>query len=183
MGIEWKAKLPPAWLPRGLLVWLLVLALGSCGSTADEAGGGAMADEPELIDFDTLSPPDSPNNWLIAPLDFTTAHPDETAPIFDVPAERLARAWMRFVQQQPRTTVVAVSKDGLQIEAEQRSAVFGFIDRISARFVPLDPDRSTLIAYSRSEVGYWDLGVNRRRLQHWLLALTATMATAGEAAE
>jgi uncharacterized protein (DUF1499 family) len=180
MGIEWKAKPPPTWLLRGLLVWLMVLALGSCGAATDEARGDAMATEPQLIDFDTLSPPDSPNNWLIAPSDFTAAHPDETAPIFDVPAERLARTWMGVLQQQPRTTVVAVSKDGLQIEAEQRSAVFGFVDRISARFVPLDPDRSTVIAYSRSEVGYWDLGVNRSRLREWLAMLPAKLAAVGK---
>jgi uncharacterized protein (DUF1499 family) len=183
MGVEWKAKSPPAWLLRGLLIWLLLSAVGSCAAATDEARGDVVAIESQLIDFDTLSPPDSPNNWLVAPLDFAPAPPDETAPIFTVPAERLARTWMRVVRQQPRTTVVAVSKDGLQIEAEQRSAVFGFADRISVRFVPLDPDRSTLIAYSRSEVGYWDLGVNRRRLQDWLSALKAKMAAAGATAK
>jgi uncharacterized protein (DUF1499 family) len=68
----------------------------------------------------------------------------------------------------------------LQIEAEQRSAVFGFVDRISARFVPLGADRSTLIAYSRSEVGYWDLGVNRSRLRDWLAMLPAKLAAEGK---
>jgi uncharacterized protein (DUF1499 family) len=69
--------------------------------------------------------------------------------------------------------------DGLQVEAQQRSAVFGFIDRISARFLPVAPERSTLIAYSRSLVGYWDLGVNRNRLQRWLTDLKKDVA-AGE---
>ena len=181
MGIEWKAKIPPIAFLHGTLVWFLVSVVGSCGSAADEARNGAMAAEPELTDFATLSPPDSPNNWLIAPLDFAPAHPDQTAPVVDVPAERLAQRWMRVVQQQPRTTILAVSKDGLQIEAEQRSAVFGFVDRISVRFVPLPPDRSTLIAYSSSGVGYWDLGVNRRRLQDWLSVLKAKTAAASDA--
>jgi uncharacterized protein (DUF1499 family) len=56
--------------------------------------------------------------------------------------------------------------------------VFGFVDRISCRAVPDGCDRSTLFAYSRSETGYWDLGVNRRRLRSWLAALEATVRTA-----
>lgn len=180
MGDHWKPKIPVAGLHCGLLALLLVLTLGSCGFAADDTRDDAMKADLGFTDFDTLQPPDSPNNWLVAPADFAPSHPDETAPVFDVPAERLARAWVLVVKEQPRTNV-AVSEDGLRVEAEQRSAVFGFVDRISARFVPLGPDRSTLIAYSRSEVGYWDLGVNRGRLQDWLSILPAKLAAEGKA--
>jgi uncharacterized protein (DUF1499 family) len=83
------------------------------------------------------------------------------------------------VESEPRTKILAVSPDGLQIEAEQRSAVFGFVDRISTRFIALEPIRSTLVAYSRSQVGYWDLGANRRRLQLWLAKLKAKAGVSG----
>ena len=56
---------------------------------------------------------------------------------------------MHCRRSEPRTTILTVSPDGLQIEAQQRSAVFGFVDRISTR----EPIRSTLVAYSRSQVG------------------------------
>jgi uncharacterized protein (DUF1499 family) len=154
--------------------------LGSCGHAAEDTRGDTVKADPVYTDFGTLQPPDSPNHWLIAPSDFGPAHPDEAAPVFDVPADRLAQAWILVVEAQPRTDVVGVSDDGLQIEAEQRSAVFGFVDRISARFVPLGADRSTLIAYSRSEVGYWDLGVNRSRLRDWLAMLPAKLAAEGK---
>jgi len=179
MGDHWKPKILPAGPRCGLLALLLLLTLGSCGFAADDTRDDSMKADLGFTDFDTLQPPDSPNTWLVAPADFRPADPDETAPVFDVPAERLARAWVLVVRQQPRTNV-AVSDDGLQVEAEQRSAVFGFVDRISARFVTLSPDRSTLIAYSRSEVGYWDLGVNRRRLQDWLALLPAKLAAEGK---
>jgi uncharacterized protein (DUF1499 family) len=178
MGVHWKPKIPLAGLHCALLALLLALTPGSRGFAADETRDDTMTAGIGLTDFDTLQPPDSPNNWLVAPSDFGPARPDETAPVFDVSAERLAQAWIRIVDEQPRTDIVGVSDDGLRIEAEQRSAVFGFADRISARFVPLDPDHSTLVAYSRSEVGYWDFGVNRSRLRDWLSMLPAKLSAA-----
>ncbi len=132
---------------------------------------GAMTKEEAITDFNTLSRSTNPNNWLIAPPSFTAAKADETAPVFDRPAEAMASAWLRVIETQPRTKLLAVSADGLQIESEQRSALFGFVDRISVRFVPLQAGTSTLIAYSRSQVGYWDMGVNRERLRTWIAAL------------
>ncbi len=120
-----------------------------------------------------LDRPRTPNNWFVAPPDSVAAKPDEPAPLFDVPADRVAEAWLAVLARQPRTAILGVSSDGLQIEAEQRSAVFGFIDRISARFLPVAPGRSTVIAYSRALVGYWDFGVNRRRLRRWMSELAA----------
>ena len=130
-----------------------------------------MPNEAALIDFAALAPSDSPNTWLVAPAGFGPARPDEAAPTLDVPPQRLAAIWLQIVREQPRTRVLGVSEDGLQIEAEQRSAVFGFTDRISVRVLPADRGRSTLVAYSRAQAGYWDLGVDRRRLRAWLSAL------------
>lgn len=143
-----------------------------------------MAEDTKITDFATLEPPSSPNAWLIAPADVVAGEPDEPAPVFSIPAETLASAWAALVERQPRATVVATSADGLQVEAEQRSAVFGFVDQISARFIPLDAERSTLAVFSRSQIGYWDLGVNRHRLHDWLTQLeeqtSSDDATAGE---
>ena len=91
--------------------------------------------------------------------------------MFDVPPTQLAAAWLEVLRTQPRTTVVAVSDDGLRVEAEQRSALFGFVDKISFRAMPLDHGQSTYSAYSRSLAGYWDIGVNKGRLADWSAAL------------
>jgi uncharacterized protein (DUF1499 family) len=146
------------------------MLLASCHLAAQGEQRNATGNP--FTDLATLSPPNSPNNWLVAP---------PTAPVFDQPPGQLAKSWIAVVEKQPRTTVLGISQDGLQVEAQQRSAVFGFTDRISARFVPVAPARSTLIAYSRSLVGYWDLGVNRNRLQRWLTDLKKEVA-AGESA-
>ena len=127
----------------------------------------------------TLQPPRTPNNWFVAPPDRVAAKADQPAPLFDNLAGRAAEAWLAVIERQPRTAILGVSGDGLQIEAEQRSAVFGFVDRISTRFLPVASGRSTLIAYSRSVVGYWDFGVNRRRLRRWLSELAAQLERTG----
>jgi uncharacterized protein (DUF1499 family) len=128
-----------------------------------------------LTDLAALQPPRTPNNWFVAPPDLVAAQPDQQAPVFDNPADRVAQAWLAMIARQPRAAILGVSGDGLQIEAEQRSAVFGFIDRISTRFVPVASGRSTVIAYSRARVGYWDFGVNRRRLRQWLSEVAAEL--------
>ncbi len=161
---------------RGHRVAFVVLAASI--ATAAMTAEAETPFEANLTDFSRLTLPASPNRWLIAPSAFTPATPDETAPTFDVPAERLAEAWTVVVQSQPRTRITAVSADGLQIESQQKTAVFGFVDRISFRAVPLTPTRSTLCAYSRAETGYWDLGVNRNRLRAWLGELQAKLDAA-----
>ena len=164
-----------------LVLLLLLLLLAACGSAATETPErrmpererGAMANSAVMTDFATLVPSRHPNKWLIAPVSFGPATPDEAAPTLPVPAARLAELWVGIIKEQPRTRILGVSEDGLQIEAEQDSAVFGFTDRISVRILPVDAGRSTLVAYSRAQSGYWDLGVNRTRLRKWIATLQA----------
>jgi uncharacterized protein (DUF1499 family) len=162
-----------------LILSFLTLAMLLVSWQLAAQGEQVNATDKSFTELAPLSRPDSPNNWLVAPSDFASAKADQAAPVFDQPSDRLARSWIAVIEKQPRTTILRVSEDGLQVEAQQRSAVFGFIDRISAWFIPVAPERSTLIAYSRSLVGYWDLGVNRNRLQRWLTDLKKDVA-AGE---
>jgi hypothetical protein len=131
-----------------------------------------------LTDFDNLEVPRSPNTWLVAPAGMVGGQADAEATVLKVSAGRLAAVWQAIVAGEERAGVTATSADGLQVEAEQRSALFGFTDDISFRALPRGDDRSTFIAYSRSRVGYWDLGVNQRRLNAWLAALRQRLADA-----
>lgn len=154
-------------LPLGLLLISFVSGAPLASASPDDALPMA-----EFTDFEALDRPDSPNNWLVAPASKrSTLNADAEADVFDVSASRLSELWREMVQGQPRSRVAAVSEDGLRVEAEQRSALFGFVDRVSFVAIPLDADRSTFIAYSRSQLGYWDLGVNRGRLTDWIEAL------------
>lgn len=84
--------------------------------------------------------------------------------MFGVDDKTLAETAGRILAATPRTEILARSPDGLQIEAAEHSRLFRFVDRISLRAVPLAGDRSALALFSRSLVGYWDLGVNRARV-------------------
>ncbi|MFI4987650.1 MAG: DUF1499 domain-containing protein, partial [Alphaproteobacteria bacterium] len=86
-------------------------------------------------------------------------------------APTLAAAWRAVVGREPRTEVVAVSPDGLRIEATQRTAICHFVDDISALCLPDGAGGAMIAIYSRSRVGFSDFGVNRRRVTRWLKRL------------
>jgi len=162
------------------MVSLLAPSIAACKASAPGEPNRTVTPAIALTDFSTLAPPDKPNNWFVAPSDFSGAAPaDEIAPVLNVPAVALADAWHATIESQPRTEILATSKDGLRLEAEHKSAVFGFVDRISIQVLPLDPERSTFAAYSTSLVGYWDMGVNRGRLRDWIEDVRMKAAGAG----
>lgn len=66
---------------------------------------------------------------------------------------------LSIIQAMPRATVVTSGEHYLHVEF--RSALFGFVD--DAEFV--FDDRAEVIRFrSAARRGYWDLGVNRRRM-------------------
>ena len=156
---------------RTLLGAALALLIVGCNG----AGGDASTVPVTPIDPASVSRTGRPNDYLVCPPDLCAAAPDRASPTYRVPADRLVEAWNAVVAAAPRTRLVAADPPGRLYAFEQRSAVLGFRDTIAVRFIPLAADRSTLAVYSRSEVGYWDLGVNRRRVDEWLAALGAAV--------
>jgi len=129
-----------------------------------------------MIDFATLTLPPSPNTYLVAPPGLCrAAEPHEAAPRYTQSAPVVRDAFLRVVAKQPRVTAGDKDEAGLQYEFVQRSAVFRFPDTVTVRFIPLAEGGATLAIYSRSKVGYSDMGVNRKRVQGWLVALDAEL--------
>lgn len=92
-----------------------------------------------------------------------------------IPALRLvtepASAWRALTEQLealPRTVIITRTADYLH--AETHSALFGFVDDIEFY---LPPDAQRIAVRSASRSGYWDLGVNRRRLTELTARLQA----------
>ena len=161
---------------RVSLLLPLLAAVTAVPCPADPMADGSV-NRSLFVDFEQLERPDSPNHWLVAPATVASQlNADAQAPVMGVRAARLAAAWSQVVRNEPRTSIIGVSDDGLRIEAEQRSMLFGFVDRISFQAVALGAAKSSYIAYSRSLTGYWDLGVNRRRLDDWGGALRSALA-------
>jgi len=67
---------------------------------------------------------------------------------------------MRLIEHDRRATVVDARQGWLAVEFH--SKLFGFIDDL--RF-ELDPAAGVFHVQSASRSGYWDLGVNRRRVE------------------
>ncbi len=72
-------------------------------------------------------------------------------------------AWQelrRFLGSLPRTRVVRATDAYLHVEA--RSRVFGFVDDVEFHLREFE---RTIAVRSASRTGYWDFGVNRRRIE------------------
>jgi uncharacterized protein (DUF1499 family) len=126
-----------------------------------------------MIDFASLSRPSSPNTYLVAPADLCrAATPDRIAPVFAGAAERVRDAFLNLMRGSPRVSEGPANADPLAYEFVERTPLMGFKDDIAVVFIPLAVDRSTLAIYSRSRVGYSDLGANKKRIEAWLGVLT-----------
>ncbi len=81
---------------------------------------------------------------------------------FDGAPEAAFELLKRAIAAEPRTRVVEEQRDQWYLRAETASQVFRFVDELEFQ---LDPERKVLHLRSASRVGYWDLGVNRRRAE------------------
>jgi len=102
--------------------------------------------------------PDSPNcvstqstaeRHAIAALPFHGSAADTVAAIVDV------------VGKMDRTTIITIREDYIHVEYRTK---LGFVDDVE--FV-LEEESRTVQFRSASRVGYWDLGVNRRRMERF----------------
>lgn len=115
---------------------------------------------------------DAPNDALACPLNFCQGRANYTVPNFQFSKAALAVKFREIIKSEPRTTLLH-SNPGLdQLIFVQRSRLFGFPDTIWVQFVDLRSE-SSLIIYSRSNYGYWDFGINGKRVKSWLKKLKA----------
>ncbi|NNE24549.1 MAG: DUF1499 domain-containing protein [Rhizobiales bacterium] len=124
------------------------------------------------VDFTTLQKPASPNAYLACPAATCPAStPDMAPPTFEMDAASLkalaAAAW----SAEPGVTLVDEAASGNALRFVQRTELLKFPDTVSVRFVALSDTQSTLAIYSRSQIGYSDLGANETRVKHWLALL------------
>jgi len=130
---------------------------------------------PGYVDFALLKRPASPNTALVAPPGFALgdAEADDAAPVFDVePQELYARA-LRLIASRRNWRLVDQDPAQLKIRFVAVTALLRFKDDVDVQIVSASPGKSTYAAYSRSRVGYSDMGTNRKRLDAFGEALQA----------
>ncbi|MCS6781111.1 MAG: DUF1499 domain-containing protein [Geminicoccaceae bacterium] len=142
------------------LLWLVLLAVPM-----------PLRAQPLALDPVLVARTGRPNDRLLCPEGFCRAPADAPAPILEAAPQRLFAAWKAVIEAAPRTTLLLVDERELRLVAEQRSRVFGFVDTIAVKVLALPDGRTSFAAYSRSETGYWDLGVNAARLEEWTRAV------------
>lgn len=124
---------------------------------------------PSLRDFDR---PSSPNTAFIAPETVDTrAASDAAAPVFNLPVTELFSQALMLWSSMPRVKCVYSDVDAGRAAFVETTKLLRFRDDIYVEFVPIGTDASSVIIYSKSRVGYSDLGVNRKRVDHWLNVL------------
>ena len=126
----------------------------------------------DFVDFATLTRRSSPNDALACPPDVCPkARIDIVPPVYPVSAERLRAIVAEVAQEEPRTLSTWANSfpdDGDQDRYGTRSRILRFPDTVNVKIIPRGENGATLALYSRSQIGYWDFGVNRARLERWL---------------
>jgi len=136
---------------------------------------GCVAGDPD-IDPSGVARTGRPNDWLICPPAACRSDADASAPTLAAGAQAVLDAWRRTIMAAPRTRIIQDDEAKHWLVAEQTSLVFRFVDTIAVKALPQADGHSTYAAYSRSNIGYWDLGVNRRRLTDWAAQVDAAVA-------
>ena len=152
---------------RLLALLMLLTLLSACGF------GAAPEAERLALDPLTLERTGKPNDFLVCPKGRCRAVVDQPATVLAVaPADQL-RLWEEIVTASPRTRVLRVDETSMMLHAEKRSRLMRFVDTVVVRVLPEGDNQSSFAAYSRSEFGYSDMGVNRVRLEDWIARVEA----------
>jgi uncharacterized protein (DUF1499 family) len=126
------------------------------------------------VDFETFSRGPRPNSALACPPGFCRNATAEFDPgVFPVSEEELRQRMTAVALAEPRTIpVYRHASPGLPTQDRyvQRSALMRYPDTIDVRFIPLTETTSTLAVFSRSQIGYSDMGVNLARIRRWVEA-------------
>ncbi|MBU8537930.1 DUF1499 domain-containing protein [Falsiroseomonas tokyonensis] len=138
--------------------------------------GAAGLPAAEPLDFTRLVLPASPNAALLAPPG-TTSQKHIGLPLLPVSAEAAWAALRMLGEPVERCWKVAEWPDRRQVQWVVRSRLGNFPDLVQGQVVPL-VGGSGVFLYSRSLLGYYDFGVNLRRLRAWRARLDEALRTA-----
>ena len=169
-----------------LLVILVIIALLGAGFAlllwrGEEPGGiddayALVFGPPDLggVDFENLTRRSAPNDALACHPDVCGATPvDFETPVYPVAGARLREIVREVALAQPRTQLVYASRWGEEDRYVVRSRLMRYPDTVVVAIYGAGPGQAMLALYSRSQIGYSDMGVNRERLATWLDAIDA----------
>lgn len=109
--------------------------------------------------------PSSPNYALIKP---------DAAANYPQSADELLHTIVNIVKAMPRIKRLQYDRASYSIQFDQLSRLFRFVDTVQIAVIPTGPQQATVAMYSYSHSGYYDFGVNKRRLNYILKQLNVS---------
>jgi len=124
------------------------------------------------VEFAGLTRTSAPHDALACPQNVCANVPvDIVTPVYPISGEELRSIVRDVAAAQPRTQIVYSARWEEQDRFVVRSAVMRFPDTVNVRIFGAGDQGSMLALYSRSQIGYSDMGVNLERLYNWLAAI------------
>ncbi|MEL6827410.1 MAG: DUF1499 domain-containing protein [Pseudomonadota bacterium] len=127
----------------------------------------------DFINFKSLKRPPKPNTCLAAPDHHClAAEPDFAPPDFAMTGRGLFSKLSEIVAADRSFGKVSADAETLRLKFVATTGLMRFKDDVDVEIIPLDEGRSTLAIYSRSRLGYSDLGANQKRVTKLIGKLT-----------
>ena len=127
-----------------------------------------------FADLRNVGRSERPNDALACPANVCAAPAEFDVPSFPETAGQLLQRAEAIFPAEPRTKLIARYENPDRLVFVQRSLIFRFPDTVWVQAVDVE-DGASLIIYSRSNYGFWDIGVNRRRVRRWVSRIGAEL--------
>ena len=131
---------------------------------------GGPADQGRIY-FEYLSRTGKPNDYLVCPAELCPVTPDAEPPNFDIAPEKLLRAVLDLIPEK------IIGEEDFSFRYVARTKLMRYPDTVHVRILPLADNRASLAIYSRSLIGYSDMGANKTRIEALLAKLQASLAS------
>lgn len=118
-----------------------------------------------MIDFTTLAVPKSPHFYLLCPHGYRNESTQDTSPVFKASMESLKVAVFSTLNNVARNRLINENEHANQYTFEFRSLLFRLPNTLHIQFIFLSQTETTLAVFSHSNYGYYDFGVNKRRVK------------------
>jgi len=134
----------------------------------------------DFISFKTLKRSVKPNSYLLAPPGLCLAsEPDQAPPEFNLTARALFSQLSEIIAGERSWGELVADPEALRLKFVARTALLRFKDDIDIMVIAPDTQSgngaigASLAIYSRSRIGYSDLGANKQRVDAIIARLTA----------